>query len=303
MTDYPPPTTRSSILVIDDTPANIEVLYAMLAQDYEILFATSGPQGLELAATANPDLILLDIRMPAMDGLEVCRRLKDDASTRHIPVIFLTAMSDDGHEIDGLRAGAIDYIGKPYNQAVVRQRLTNHLTLKRYRDLLENLAWVDGLTGIPNRRRFDQMLENEWQRAMRGQTPLSLLLMDLDGFKTFNDRHGHLAGDDCLKTVARALAHITHRASDLVCRYGGEEFACLLPGTDAAGARHVAETMRLQVGQLAIPLAPHEGYGHVTLSLGMATLIPERDADARALLAMADAALYRAKAGGRNQCR
>lgn len=295
------PARRNSILVVDDTSANIEVLHAMLAPDYEVLFATNGPQGLELALAASPDLILLDVRMPGMDGLEVCRRLKEEPATRHIPVIFLTAMNDDIHEETGLQAGAIDYISKPYNQAIVRQRLVNHLALKRYQDALERMAWLDGLTGIPNRRQFDRTLELEWQRAIRCQTPLSLLLIDLDHFKVYNDTYGHLAGDDCLKAVAKTLAAIPTRATDLVCRYGGEEFAVLLPDTPQAGARHIALDMQQSIQNLTITDAAGLASGSITLSLGMATLTPARDSDSRELIKIADAALYRCKSQGRNR--
>lgn len=296
-----PVAQRNSILVIDDTTANIEVLHAMLSPDYEVLFATSGLQGLELAHTSNPDLILLDVRMPGMDGLEVCRQLKSDPETRNIPVIFLTALNDEGFEETGLQAGAIDYITKPYNQAVVRRRLANHLSLKRYQDMLENLVWLDGLTGTHNRRHFDRMLEREWQRAMRSQTTLALIMIDLDNFKAYNDTYGHMAGDACLKAVAGILMQIPCRASDMVFRYGGDEFACLLPDTDKTGALVVAEQMLKQVRNMDSPAPAGHFPVRVTLSLGAAAVTPEMGTTGQELVDLADKALYMAKAKGRNQ--
>lgn len=296
-------TPRSSILIVDDTLANIEMLYAMMSPDYEVLFATNGAQGLDLALALNPDLILLDMSMPGMDGLAVCRRLKTDPATEHIPVVLLTATQDDGQEETGLQAGAIDYITKPFNPAVVRRRLTNHLALKRYQDMLAQQAWLDGLTGALNRRQFDQCLAQEWQRALRSQASLALIMIDIDHFKAYNDRHGHLAGDDSLKAVAQTLIQVPNRATDKVFRYGGEEFACLLPGTNRIGAQVVAERMRARIQALHIPRNDLPGSDRVTVSFGAASLVPARGASERSLIEQADRALYQAKAMGRNQVR
>jgi PleD family two-component response regulator len=218
---------KQSVLIVDDMVSNIEILSGVLGSEYDVLFATSGKDALDIAHDQTPDLILLDVVMPDMDGYEVCAKLKADEKTRDIPVIFVTAMDQEEDESKGLNAGVIDYITKPVRSSIVKARVRNHLELKRYRDLLKELSTVDGLTGIPNRRRFDEVLESEWRRARRNQTPLSLLLMDIDFFKAYNDHYGHVAGDDCLRQLAKGLAEIVRRPADLVARYGGEEFVLL----------------------------------------------------------------------------
>ncbi len=255
---------KQTVLITDDSPANIEVLCQVLDGEYDVLFATNGPDALAIAFDQSPDLILLDVVMPDMDGYEVCAALKADIRTRDIPVVFVTAMDNDDDETKGLNAGAIDYVTKPIRPAIVRARVRNHLELKRYRDFLENLSSTDGLTGIFNRRRFDETLDREWRRANRNQSPLSLILMDIDLFKPFNDHYGHVAGDECLRRLAQVLPGCLRRASDLAARYGGEEFACLLPDTDADGADKVAGNVRDAVNELNIPHLYSAVADHVT---------------------------------------
>jgi diguanylate cyclase (GGDEF)-like protein len=266
-----------------------------------LLFATSSEEALQLAATHMPDLILLDVMMPEMNGYAVCARLKSDPTTRSIPVIFVTALEREEDEAKGLEVGAIDYITKPFNPAIVRARVRNHLELKRYRDFLENLATTDGLTGIPNRRQCDEFLLREWRRAIRKQTPLSLIMMDIDFFKDFNDHYGHLAGDDCLRQVAQTLAEGARRPADLVARYGGEEFVSVLPETNLEGARQVAEQLRDKINALQIPHARSPVAGYVTLSLGVATQTPTVGQQPQGIVELADARLYISKESGRNR--
>jgi len=239
--------------------------------------------------------------MPGMDGYEVCTRLKADPTTAGVPVVFITALTQCEDEVRGLECGAIDYITKPIVPPVVKVRVKNQLDLKRYRDLLEALSHVDGLTGVPNRRRFDEYLLHEWRRAERAGGALSLLMADIDYFKAFNDTYGHLAGDDCLKRVAQALEHCVHRPADLAARYGGEEFACVLPDTDLAGAVHLAERMVEAVRELAIPNERSEAADIVTISMGAATITPSKDASPEQLIRQADVKLYQAKQEGRNR--
>ena len=179
----------------------------------------------------SPDLVLLDIKMPGMDGYEVCRRLKQHATTRDIPVIFVTALGEEEDETRGLDAGAIDYITKPVSPRILRARVRAHLSAKDAQDRLAELSRIDELTGIANRRRFDEMLALEWRRNLRQRMPLSLVMCDIDYFKAFNDSHGHVAGDRCLRCVAVAVAGAMRRPTDLPARYGGEEFAALLSAT------------------------------------------------------------------------
>lgn len=297
-------TSKPLILIVDDTPTNIQVLAENLINDYRVKVAASGETALEtIALQGAPDLILLDVMMPDMDGYEVCRRLKEDPQTSAIPVIFVTALNGGEDEERGLNLGALDYITKPFYLPVVKARIRNHIRLKQMTDMLEAMAWIDGLTGVPNRRRFDQALENEWKRAQRNHLPLAMILVDVDYFKAYNDSHGHGAGDLCLKQVATLLAAMVSRSGDLVARYGGEEFVMLMPETDAEGARRIAERLCLNIESQQIPHSGSEVSCQVTISAGYAAMIPEAEQAASALLDEADRMLYLAKNAGRNCAR
>ena len=292
---------RPKIVVIDDMPVNIRILHAVLSRDFDVRCATRGAEGLDLVAREHPDLVVLDVMMPEMDGYEVCRRLKADPVTAVIPVIFITALDEAEEEARGLELGAVDYLTKPITPAIVLARVKTHVELKRLRDRLELMTTTDGLTGVANRRGFDACLSREWQRAVRAKSPLSLIMGDIDFFKNFNDHYGHLAGDSCLRRVAEAMAASVSRPADLVARYGGEEFVALLPETEATGARLLAEEMRRRVAELDIPHATSAAAPHVTVSLGVATLVPESRDDPGYLILQADEALYQAKDQGRNR--
>lgn len=295
------PQPRARILVVDDIPANIKSLHVILAEDYSVYFATDWRKGLELARRLRPDMILLDVMMPELDGYEICRLLKSETDTRDIPVVFITALGSEADEEKGLAIGGADYIAKPFRPAIVKLRVRNLLQLKLQRDRLEALTMTDGLTDIANRRRFDQHLEQEWRRCARMMVPMSAVMVDIDNFKAYNDHYGHSAGDDCLRRIAQALQDVPNRAGDLVARFGGEEFACLLPGTDADGAQAIAERMWQAVGALEIPHARSEVSDWVSISAGVATVIPGRDNSPEELIDAADDMLYKAKDGGRNR--
>jgi len=293
---------RVIVLIVDDQPANIHALARLLKEDYQVLAATSGAKALSLAeGEKRPDIILLDIMMPEMDGYEVCRRLKNNPATMDIPVIFVTAKDESGDEARGFDLGAVDYIAKPFHNAVVKARVRTHAQLKIRTDMLEQLAMVDGLTGIANRRSFNENLDYEWKRAARSSRLVSLIMMDIDHFKAYNDNYGHGAGDDCLQRVAMALQTVLQRPSDMIARYGGEEFVALLPETDDMGAAEVAEAFRKAVANFSLPHAFSPVADHVTISLGHATRPASPDYPPRKLLESADQALYRAKESGRNQ--
>lgn len=294
-------TDKQTVLAIDDVPANLKLLGEILQPEYRFLVATSGAQGLELAASKQPDLILLDVMMPEMDGYEVCTQLKANPLTQAIPVIFITALKEETDEARGLEIGAIDYVTKPFSPAIVRIRVRNHLELKRYHDLLESQAVTDGLTGIANRRQFDKWLDREWRLAIRRRSPISLILGDIDCFKLYNDHYGHPEGDECLRGVAKALSAGLRRPSELLARYGGEEFACILPDTDQAGALHFANTLLDQVRALRRPHATSTAADIVTMSLGAASLSPSLGDTPDVLLQLADDHLYAAKRAGRNR--
>jgi diguanylate cyclase (GGDEF)-like protein len=289
------------VLIVDDQPINIQALYRIFSPDHRVLMATSGAKALTLCKEDPPDLVLLDVVMPEMDGHEVCARLKADEATRNIPVIFITSHTDADEETKGLELGAVDFIAKPVNPAVVRARVKTHLTLKAHADLLRQMVFIDGLTGVANRRCFDERLGTEWLRAARSALPLALLMLDVDHFKRFNDRYGHLAGDECLRRVALAIKDGLLRPGDLVARYGGEEFACILPGTDFEGALAVAAGIEQCVRGLQIEHADSDVSNVVTISIGVSMSLPERDGDPTRLLALADAQLYRAKHTGRGR--
>ncbi len=294
--------TRPRLLIVDDEPINIQALYGIFRGDHEIYMATSGEQALEYClGNRLPDLILLDVLMPGIGGHEVCRQLKADALTADIPVIFVTAQMAPEDETLALESGGVDFISKPVNPAVVRARVRTHLTLKAQSDMLRSLAFRDGLLGIANRRRFDEALQTEWRACRRASMPLSLLMIDVDHFKRFNDQYGHLQGDSCLQAVARTMQQHIFRAHDLLARYGGEEFACLLPDCSLVAAMARARLLCEVVAGLAIEHAGSSTVGVVTISIGVTCMDVADDCTADELLACADAALYQAKSEGRNR--
>ncbi|TFW30991.1 diguanylate cyclase domain-containing protein [Massilia horti] len=288
------------ILVVDDAMENIQVLNGALEGEHEVLFAMSGEKALELARGQRPDLILLDAIMPGMDGYAVCDALRAGPDTRDIPVIFVTALKTPEDETRALAAGAADFISKPVNAAVVRARVRTHLTIKRQSDALRALTLTDGLTQVANRRAFDQRLEAEWRRCERAALPISLILVDVDHFKAYNDHYGHQAGDACLVRVGMALRRVAGRPQDLVARYGGEEFAILLPQLDAGGAEGLAMRLQAELALLEIEHATSPTSPWLTVSMGIAQMAPAGAAEPAALVEAADARLYLAKRAGRN---
>jgi diguanylate cyclase (GGDEF)-like protein len=292
---------KPRLLVVDDQPINIQVMHQVFGDDYQVFMATSGAQALALCRSNPPDLVLLDVVMPGMDGFEVCRQLKAHDPTRNIPIIFVTAHNDATQETQALDLGAVDFIAQPVNPPVVRARVRTHLTLKFQSDLLRKLAFLDGLTGVFNRRYFDQQLNLEWARAGRSGEPLSLILLDVDHFKQFNDHYGHQAGDDCLRQIAQTLKTSLRRPADLVARYGGEEFACILPNTPFDDAMALAQDLERSLRALRIAHTPSDVDTVVTASLGVATRDQGAQGDAGALVGLADQELYHAKQAGRGR--
>ncbi len=305
-------------LLIDDEPAQIEVLTEMLGQDYRIFSANSGEEGLEIAHAVSPDIILLDIVMPVLNGFEVCKRLKNDPILKDTPVIFVTSSATVYDEAQGFEAGAVDYITRPFQPPIVRNRIRNHLELKKQRDILRRLATTDGLTGIANRRGFDEAIEREWLCSLQNSAPISLILADIDYFKAYNDRYGHVAGDDCLRTVAGIFHSQIQRPGDLVARYGGEEIVCLLPDTDTNGALQVAKRLQENISAAAIPHLGSPLFQVITASFGIATVRHGREGTSQSadnpipafsrneyheLINQADTCLYDAKKAGRNHIR
>lgn len=301
MSSSPEPTSsRSVLLVVDDSPRVLECIQGLFAGETDVLCATSGEEALELSSYTLPDLILMDVGMPGMDGFETCRRFREHHAAEHPTLIFLSDLEDEASEARGLALGAIDYIRKPFNPDLLRAKVRNHLNAKAHQDAYKSMAFQDGTTGLPNRRSFDRTFAREWERAVRGGTELSLLMIDVDLFKQFNDHLGHAAGDRCLEQVASALESALPRRIDFLGRYGGDEFSAILPFTDQQGALAVAENMRAAVEALAIP-APFTPAGRVTVTLGSASMLPGLEHLSEQLVIRADKGLYNAKRNGRNR--
>jgi diguanylate cyclase (GGDEF)-like protein len=290
------------ILVVDDAMENIQILHQALKDEHEVLFALNGEKALELALEQQPDLILLDAVMPGMDGYAVCDALNASPRLQDIPIIFVTALNQPEDETRALEAGAVDFISKPFNVAVVRARVRSQLTIKRQADAMRELSMTDGLTGVANRRCFNDTIDAEWRRCARGNLPLSIIMIDIDHFKLYNDRYGHQAGDLCLQQVSAAMKRCATRPQDMLARYGGEEFILLLPQEGPDGAEVVAQRILDEVRQLRLPHAASTTAPHVSISLGLASALPPLgSSDSSALIRTADSHLYHAKHSGRNR--
>ncbi len=290
-----------TLLIVDDEKQNRTLLTELLKDEYHLILAKNGIQALDRAIEHRPDLILLDVLMPEMDGHAVIQSLKNDDRTKEIPVIFVSALDSAESEERGLELGAVDYISKPFSPSIVRARVRNHIQSVHQRRLLEQLALLDGLTEIPNHRRFSQVYTQEWRRCRRSASPLSLIVVDVDHFKMYNDSNGHAAGDIVLRQVAQTLKAAVKRSGDFVARYGGEEFVILLPDIDQNGAEALAEQVRAEIESLRIPHVDSPVSPWVTISLGGVTQIPPESQDEPELFCIADAALYQAKRQGRNR--
>lgn len=302
-------TNHPCILVIDDDPGIIRALTQILKGLAKVYFTTKGAEAAKLALACQPDLIMLDIEIPDLNGFEVCKLLKSDPLLSHIPILHVTAHTDLDTEALALSSGAIDFIHKPPHPAVVRARVSNYLAMKLQNDQLRMLSATDGLTGIANRRIFDETLHNEWLRTCRNNIPLSLLMIDVDHFKRYNDCYGHLAGDECLIAVAQLISSSIRRPGELVARYGGEEFVVLAPHCNAEQAVNLAEIIRTKIANQAINHEASDTEAVVTISIGVACssafeqgLTDNINApEAIDLLKLADEALYNAKTLGRNR--
>ncbi len=293
-------TTRPTILIIDDDRLNRAVLAELLHDEGRLLMAKDGPSGLQiLEREEDVALVLLDVSMPMMDGYEVLKRIRNNPVLADTAVIFITGMSDEADEERGLLMGAADYVQKPIRPAIVRARVKTHLKLVLQRRSLEQQALQDGLTGIANRRYFDEILERSVRHSMRSHDPLSLAILDVDHFKQYNDYYGHGAGDEALKAVANTLHHFTRRPGDLVARYGGEEFVLLLSSTSDLAAH--LETIRSAIQQQHIEHAKSTTCEVLTISGGGVSAIASHALNGPRLLKLADQLLYAAKQQGRNR--
>jgi len=292
---------KNSVLIIDDSITGIAALSQILHTEYTIYTETNGRDGIKAARELAPDVILLDILMPDLDGFEVLEILQSDSHTKDIPVIFITGLNNVEAEERGLALGASDYINKPFSAGIVGLRIRSQMKILNQMRLIHSISITDPLTGIGNRRHFNSTLETEWRRAMRDNAEISFLIMDIDNFKKFNDKYGHLAGDMVLKMVAERLKSQLKRTTDALARWGGEEFAAILPATGLEGARIVAESLRSSIERAAFVL-DNNMPASVTISIGIHSAIPrEGGLTAEKLVAAADSALYHAKQNGRNR--
>jgi len=290
---------KKKILIVDDERMNIMVLAQFLKSQYDIIMAADGASALETAEKHVPDLILLDVIMPDMNGFEVLTRLKNSAITINIPVIFITGLDSAEDEERGLLLGAVDYITKPFHKSVVKARINTQLKMSDYIHTIEKLCMLDALTGLPNRRGFDSRIVVEWGRAYRDKTPLGLIMLDIDNFKIYNDTYGHPQGDAVLKVVANVLSNSLNRSSDFVSRWGGEEFIVLLPDTGRKGTYTVAEQIRVNVKNTTVQCDGIET--SVTISLGAISIIPDDEDSIEDLIGRVDRLLYNAKNEGKDQ--
>lgn len=315
---------QGDILVADDQPENVRLLTDVLhTNGYKVRTVLSGNQALQVVESKPPELILLDIIMPDISGFEVCEKLKRNPVTQHIPVIFLSALSNPSDRVKAFEKGGVDYIIKPFFFAEVLCRIKTHITIYRQKRslameiakkekiqaeleqasrTLERLANLDGLTEVANRRHFDRYLATEFLRLKREKLPLSLIMIDVDDFHSYNNLYGHLEGDDCLIKIVQTMKNVLKRPADLLVRYGGEEFAVILPNTPLNGAIEVAREIQEEISNLAIIHEDSMVSEYVTLSLGIASMIPTSELSPQNLIKKADVALFQAKKQGKNRC-
>ncbi|MDR2807700.1 MAG: diguanylate cyclase [Spirochaetaceae bacterium] len=295
------PIERNNILVIADEKSESMIVDTLLSPDYTISFAKLDMVALEQAIKEKPDLILLYIVTSDMNGFELLSTMKNISEISHIPVIIVSSFNDIDNEEKGFLLGAVDYIKIPFNTRVLKARIKTHIQIVQQFRIVEQRGIMDGLTNIPNRRYFDDRIVIEWRRALREHQPLSSLMIDIDKFKSYNDTYGHPHGDALLKAVAHVLATTVMRPTDMCARIGGEEFAVILPDTNLDGAVHVAEKLRAAVEALRVPTADGKIITTVTISLGVASLIPQENDSIEEFITRADVHLYNAKKSGRNR--
>lgn len=287
------------ILVIDDSPVQTEYLSSILSADYELTAYHTAEKGLRAAKEGEFSLILLDVVMPEMDGFTLLRQLKATDLTRYIPVILLTSLADVQYEERGLLLGAVDYVTKPFSPVIIKARVNTHIQLYHYQMRFRKQAMVDELTGVANRRRYDDESPIRWREAVRYSLPFSVCMFDIDKFKLYNDTFGHPAGDQVIAAVAKTASSFFHRSTDLFARYGGEEFVAIFAGSEGPAAFEFLKSVRQAVEDLHIPhSSPVSPW--ITVSIGGVTVTPTPETNYSTCLQLADAMLYDAKRFGRN---
>jgi len=298
--DVLPENKGAKILIVDDSRLNLEVLSRILKDDYFLTFASSGFEALEKLEMETPDLILLDIVMPGMDGYEVLEKLKEHVINSSIPVIVITGMSRAEDEVKGLLLGAVDYITKPFHEVVVKARVDTHIKIAFQLRMIEQLSSVDTITNIFNRRQFVDILIHEWEFSVREKTPISVLMIDTDHFDDYNSTYGEKKGDIALKTIAETIKSMLHLPDYIVARWDGQKFSVLLPNTDLLGAVKVAESIRKTVETIAT-LTEDDAINRLTVSIGVTFMTPGKDNKIEEIIRKADIELQKAKDSGRNK--
>lgn len=290
---------RPKILVVDDDEISATISQNALQDAYQVSCVRTGEEALDHCNTFPPDLILLDIEMPGMSGIEVCQQLKHNPQTNPIPIIFVTAHSGRDEEDACWQAGCTDFVNKPYSISTLRHRINAHVTAKLMADELKMQSSLDGLTGLRNRRYTDEYLDRQLRQSARSLDNLSIMMIDVDKFKNLNDQHGHLAGDDCLKHIAKVLQQNLARPLDCVGRFGGEEFLVVLPSTNLEGAKRIASALLLGVNE-PVSLESVGSPIQLSVSIGVACC-QHGNVSVKCLINEADQRLYDAKNNGRNQ--
>jgi len=302
------------VLLAEDSRSNQMVISSYIEEfGHQVVVVGDGQAAIDAFKQERPDLILMDVIMPVVDGIEAAKKIRALCEENHdwVPIIFLSALSNSNDIAKGIDAGGDDYLSKPVDSIVLKAKF---IAMERIADMRHQLdeanrkltlmAVKDGLTGLYNRRHFDDVMEKEFKLSRRIKTPVGLVMCDIDHFKPYNDHYGHQGGDDCLKSVATIINETVKRPGDLVARYGGEEFVIILPETDLDGVKKVADQVRKAVENLAIPHAYSSASEYVTLSLGIATMgdeVSDKDEAIRCLIESADLGLYEAKKQGRNR--
>ncbi|MCL2209356.1 MAG: diguanylate cyclase [Treponema sp.] len=291
---------KSKLLIVDDEKMNLKVLTNILISEYTIFTATNGKEAIQRAVEYKPDLILLDILMPEMDGYQTLLEIKKNEQIKKTPVVFITGLNSDEDEEKGLSLDAADYITKPFSAMIVKIRVRNQIQIVNQLKMIEHLNLTDQLTELPNKQYFDERINMEWKQAIREKTQISLLLIDVDRFKSINDIYGHQHGDTVLKIIAGILKDSLKRPGDITARWGGGEFIILMPNTSDDGALEVAEKIRSDIEKKDIRLE-NKNKINITVSIGVNSHTPARTCLVQAFITNTDKALYAAKEAGRNK--
>ncbi len=293
---------KPTILIAEDALTSAKMVAGFLGKDYNLLIVRDGKEALRVASLPPyPDLILMDVNMPFLNGYAVCQALKRDKETNQIPLIFLTANGTKEEELYGFKLGAVDYITKPVSLLVLLARIETHLKLRRYQLILESQVKMDTLTGLGNRLGLTEFIDMQWRRSLRRSTPLALLMIDVDHFKLYNDTYGHVRGDECLVRVAQVIQSVSNQAEGYSARYGGEEFVAVFSETGRETACTLAERIRLEIEKLQIENRKNLENPSVSVSIGVSIIEPHREVEQVQLVQQADEALYKAKNAGRNR--